>query len=204
MEGWIHVGTDGWRAVVDALFDSEDAEWEFVESTTEQRLLVHGIPTLMCRTVRWTVDGRPLEECTRYTTRMVGNGTLLEDQSAHEVDFESSDGPVRIVAIDGQSGYFVRPDTPAVRTLLARWKPTSRPLPTERAPWPPQEDPAEPPRVYTERASDVLPSVPHYEEGPVRAGPFWRCPLGHIHDSCERDPINDAFFCIECGREIVD
>ena len=113
---------------------------------------------------------------------MVGNGTLLENRVYAEVGL-SDPLEIRLISIGKQAGLFIEPDTPKIREILAKWKPKMR----------------EQPEIEKPMFSNLdLRKSPNRR---ITSSSKYECPVDHRHE-VERDPIGDAYICVECGREI--
>lgn len=113
---------------------------------------------------------------------MVGNGTILENRVYAEIGLIEP-LEIRLISIGKQAGIFVEPDTPKIREILAKWKPKIR----------------EQPEIEYPMFFD-LDSGKSSKQNIIKSSRY-ECPIDHRHE-VERDPIGDAYICVECGNEI--
>ncbi len=191
----VHVRSDDWRAIVQVL--SGEDRWTFGSTTNGYLDYVCGIPEIRWERREYTLGSCTVMEASLYALRMVGNGTMLENLKSMEVELCVPD-VVRVAKVEGRKGLFVTSETVDVQGLLREFKPA-----LERFPQPSAEDEKRMNWILSQGDVESNPrsSAPAPAPSPVRSYRYV-CLYGHVNNEVERDPINDAFFCIKCGVEI--
>ena len=189
----VHVRSDDWRAIVQVL--SGEDRWTFGSTTNGYLDYVCGIPKTRWERREYTLGSCTVMEASLYALEMVGNGTMLENLKSMEVELCVPD-VVRVAKVEGRKGLFVASETVDVQGLLRAFKPA-----LERFPQPSAEDEKHMNWILSQGDVESNPRSSAPAPSPVHSYRYV-CLYGHVNNEVERDPINDAFFCVECGVEI--
>ncbi len=191
----VRVKTDDWRALAQALTGSD--AWTYGPIRQGYQDYTHGIPQTRWERRTFTLGGHEVTEVSFYALRMVGNGHMLETLRSMEVELRVPE-VVQIAKIEGRQGLHVASGRADVRRRLEGWNPVTASRPSRRA-----EDVIRVNRILSgEEVEPGTDSTSSPEVPSPGVGASYVCRYGHVRDEVERDPINDAFFCVECGVEI--
>jgi hypothetical protein len=190
----VRVKTDDWRAIAQAL-TGEDA-WTYGATTEGYQDYTHGIPQTRWERREYTLGDHAVTEVSFYALRMVGNGHMLESLRSMEVELRMPE-VVRVARVEGREGLFVASEEVDVRGRLGGAKAS-----LERRPQAPAEDVIRVNRILAGEGAGSDPDPAAAPPPTPGVGFSYVCRYGHVNDEAERDPINDAFFCVECGVEI--
>ena len=175
---WIK--TESWQDVLMYIIDTDTIH--FLGSETEYADYYFTNPNTKKNIEHYQIGDQKLTRFERLSIEMVGNGTILENRVYAEIELIDP-LEIRLISIGKHAGIFVEPDTPKIREVLAKWKPKMR----------------EQPEIETPIFSDLVSGKPSKQKRTTSSK--YHCPVNHRH-KVERDPIGDAYICVECGREI--
>ena len=172
--------TENWQDVLMHIIETDTIH--SLGSETEYADDYFTNPTTKKNIEHYQIGEQKLTRFERLSIEMVGNGTILENRVYAEIGLIEP-LEIRLISIGKQAGIFVEPDTPKIREILAKWKPKMR----------------EQPEIEDPMFSDFDSGKPSKQN--IIKSSRYECSIDSRHE-VERDPIGDAYICVECGNEI--